>query len=103
MKPKKISLALKNISFKYNETDEINALENINLDFYEGEYVVIIGHNGSGKSTLSKIIKGIESPNKGEIFIYDEKLNQNNKNLLRIVFQNPQTQFIGSTPRDDIA
>ena len=38
------------------------ALNNINLDFYQGEIVGLIGLNGSGKSTLSSIIAGITYP-----------------------------------------
>lgn len=43
------------------------ALENINLDFNEGEIVGLIGLNGSGKSTLSSIIAGITYPTEGEV------------------------------------
>ncbi len=43
------------------------ALQDINLDFYEGEIVGLIGLNGSGKSTLSSIIAGITYPTKGEV------------------------------------
>lgn len=48
------------------------ALNNINLDFYEGEIVGIVGLNGSGKSTLSSIIAGITYPTEGEVQVEGE-------------------------------
>lgn len=48
------------------------ALNDISLDFYQGEIVGLIGLNGSGKSTLSSIIAGITSPTEGSIQIKGE-------------------------------
>lgn len=48
------------------------ALNNINLDFYQGEIVGLIGLNGSGKSTLSSIIAGITYPSEGELNVQGE-------------------------------
>lgn len=41
------------------------ALENVNLQIRQGEFVSIIGRNGCGKSTLLKVIAGIYAPTKG--------------------------------------
>ena len=50
-------------------------LEGINLDFYPGEIVSLVGDNGAGKSTLTKIIAGTEAPDAGgEIIIDNEKV-----------------------------
>jgi energy-coupling factor transport system ATP-binding protein len=116
---KKLVLKLKNISFSYKKNNNQSkkvlklketdyALKDINLEFYHGEYIVIIGHNGSGKSTLSKIISGILIDQyDGEMFLFDQLVTIKNLKDLRkkigIVFQNPDNQFIGSTARDDIA
>jgi lipopolysaccharide transport system ATP-binding protein len=45
------------------------ALEDINLDIYEGDIVGIIGRNGAGKSTLLKILSRITSPTDGKVVI----------------------------------
>lgn len=45
------------------------ALDEVNLDVYQGECVGIIGTNGSGKSTLLKIVTGVLNPTKGHIKI----------------------------------
>lgn len=52
----------------------ITALEDINLDIREKEYVSIIGPSGCGKSTLIKCIAGIVAPDEGEIFVNGEAI-----------------------------
>ena len=44
------------------------ALENINLNIQEGEFVSIIGHSGCGKSTVLNLIAGLTQPTKGNLF-----------------------------------
>lgn len=48
---------------------EFKALDNISFEVKRGDIVGIIGKNGSGKSTLLKIITGVLSPSKGEVFV----------------------------------
>ena len=50
----------------------IPVLRGISCNFYEGEFIVILGPSGSGKSTMLNMIGGIDSPTEGEI-IYDNK------------------------------
>jgi putative ABC transport system ATP-binding protein len=45
------------------------ALENINLKFYQGEFVGVVGKSGSGKSTLVNMITGIDRPSTGKVFV----------------------------------
>lgn len=45
---------------------EVHALRNVNLDIYEGEFVVLLGPSGSGKSTLLNILGGLDAPTSGE-------------------------------------
>lgn len=102
---KKIAIELKNINFSYD--DYTPTLKNVNFKIYENEYVCIIGHNGSGKSTISKILVGLLQPSDGEIEIFGTKINYETIKYLRenvgIIFQNPDSQFIGLTTEDDIA
>lgn len=51
--------------FSRGTVDEIIALNGINLDVYEQDFVTIIGSNGAGKSTLLNIIAGIYPPERG--------------------------------------
>ena len=49
------------------EKKKILAINNFNLDIYDGEVLGIIGANGAGKSTLLKILSRVTGPSKGEI------------------------------------
>ena len=51
----------------YTDKCEINALDNINLDVYEGDFIGIVGPSGCGKSTLLSIIGNLEDMTSGEI------------------------------------
>ena len=68
-------LEVKNISKKYQGKEgEILALENVNFDVSEGEFISIIGPSGCGKSTLLSIIAGLEEKSSGELYIENEKV-----------------------------
>lgn len=54
---------------KEYEKGKIKALNGINLDIYEGEFVSIIGPSGSGKSTLLNMLGALDKPTRGKIFI----------------------------------
>ncbi|MDT2830289.1 energy-coupling factor ABC transporter ATP-binding protein [Vagococcus carniphilus] len=100
-------IELKNITFKYSSEETKNALSNVSLNIYPGEWVALIGHNGSGKSTLAKTINGLIMPNEGEIFVKGEKVTEKTlwdvRKMIGMVFQNPDNQFVGSTVEDDVA
>ena len=53
----------------YTLSGKINALDNINLEIKQGEFIAIIGSSGCGKSTLLNILAGIDENYKGKIFI----------------------------------
>ncbi|HHU21412.1 MAG TPA: energy-coupling factor transporter ATPase [Acholeplasma sp.] len=98
-------IEIKNLNFSYERGKKI--IDNLNLSIERGSYVVILGHNGSGKSTLAKLIVGLLEAQKGEIYIDGVKLSLETIDDLRckmgIVFQNPDSQFVGITVKDDIA
>lgn len=63
-----VLICLKNISHAY-EKGRIQALKNINLQIYKGEFVTILGASGSGKTTLLNIITGLDHPSQGYVII----------------------------------
>ena len=67
---KKVVLSLRGITKTF---PGVKALDNISLDFYEGEVHSICGENGAGKSTLMKILSGVYSLEEGEIYINGQK------------------------------
>ncbi|RLI36377.1 ABC transporter ATP-binding protein [Candidatus Bathyarchaeota archaeon] len=66
------SVRLVNVTKRYGE---ITAVEGINLEVEDGEYLCIIGPSGCGKTTLIKCISGIIEPTEGEIYIDGELMN----------------------------
>lgn len=59
-------LKVKDLEVSYNNHI---AIENINFEINQGEYVCLVGENGSGKSTLIKVIMGLKKENKGEVIL----------------------------------
>lgn len=99
------SIELIDLNFGYTEGKPI--LKNLNLKLPYNKYICIVGHNGSGKSTLSKLLIGLVKAWSGTIKVSDIELNDENyKKVLHklgLVFQNPDSQFVGLTAEDDIA
>lgn len=68
-------LEVRNVSKKYQAKEgEVIALQDINFEVNEGEFLSIIGPSGCGKSTLLSIIAGLEGKTTGEIYIEGEKI-----------------------------
>jgi putative ABC transport system ATP-binding protein len=53
---------------------DVHALRDVDLDIFEGEFVVLLGPSGSGKSTLLNILGGLDSPSSGEAHWRDHNL-----------------------------
>ena len=100
-------ISIKNIHFHYHDNDKREALSDVSIDVYPGEWLAIIGHNGSGKSTLAKMMNGLLEPNEGSIYIDGQLLTEETvyeaRRKVGMVFQNPDNQFVGTTVEDDIA
>jgi iron complex transport system ATP-binding protein len=69
------SISVKNTTLGYHKAGHtIPVLENINLDFYPGDFIGIVGLNGTGKSTLLKSICGLLPVLSGQIYIEDKNI-----------------------------
>ncbi|MBP5385020.1 MAG: energy-coupling factor transporter ATPase [Lachnospiraceae bacterium] len=104
----------KNLGYEYFRRDKegavegiVKALDDINLNIKQGDFVAILGHNGSGKSTLAKHMNAILYPSEGTIWV-DGKDTQDAGNMWDIrqttgmVFQNPDNQIIGTVVEEDV-
>jgi putative ABC transport system ATP-binding protein len=58
-----------NITFHEGQTNEVRALDNINLQIYPHEYLILFGPSGCGKSTLLNVITGLLRPTNGSVEI----------------------------------
>ena len=100
--------------FEYIRRDEegnvegiTRAVDEVNLDIKQGDFVAILGHNGSGKSTLAKHINAILYPTEGTVWV-DGKDTSKDANLWDIrqeagmVFHNPDNQIIGQVVEEDV-
>ena len=100
-------IEMKDLTFRYQEEDQIPALNKVSLNINQGEWIAIIGHNGSGKSTLAKTINGLLLPESGSIKVNGQEINEKTiwevRRNVGMVFQNPDNQFVGSTVEDDVA
>ena len=108
-------IKLENVSYKYPDNDNLEnrfALDKLNLEINEGEFVAILGHNGSGKSTAAKLINLILTPDSGDVYIDGKKIetkemNENDVFEVRknvgMVFQNPDNQIVATVVEEDVA
>ena len=83
------------------------ALDHVDLDVKEGQFIAILGHNGSGKSTLAKHINALLSASEGTIWVDGMDVSEE-KNVIPVrktagmVFQNPDNQIIASVVEEDV-
>ena len=98
---------VKNLSFRYKESQEYYDLKDSTFHVKRGEWISIVGHNGSGKSTTVRLIDGLLEAESGEILINGQQLTEENiwdlRRQIGMVFQNPDNQFVGATVEDDVA
>ncbi len=86
--------------------DGTTALNGINLEIEKESFTVIAGKNGSGKTVLMKHLNGILAPTSGTVSVCGIDVKKDPWNARRrigFVFQNPDTQIVAQTVRDDIA
>lgn len=104
-------IRLKDVSYVYMQGGpfEKTALDNINLEINDGEFIGIIGHTGSGKSTLIQLLNGLLKPTSGSIEIAGYTLTDKKTRLrdvrfdVGLVMQYPEYQLFEETVFKDIA
>mgnify|MGYP001076075046 FL=1 len=69
------------------------AVDNVNMDLYEGEVVSIVGESGSGKTTLAKMLLGLINPTEGEIYFQGKKRDISNHRKKKEYWKNIQAIF----------
>ena len=101
----------RNLIFKYtageNQEEKI-AINDVNLQIKEGEFIAILGHNGSGKSTMAKHMNALLIPTEGKMLV--NKMDTSDMNNLwniretaGMVFQNPDNQIVATIVEEDVA
>ena len=100
--------------YEYEKRDEegnvigtSRAIDEVDIEAKEGQFIAILGHNGSGKSTLAKHLNAILMPTEGSVWV-DGKNTSNPDELWNVrqsagmVFQNPDNQIIGTVVEEDV-
>jgi energy-coupling factor transport system ATP-binding protein len=102
-------IRLDGVSYTYPAREEQRpVLNNLDLEIREGEFVAIVGANGSGKSTLAKLINGLLLPTAGSVTVgpwqtTDAEQLADVRQLVGMIFQNPENQFVATSVLDDVA
>lgn len=97
------------MTYGVNTPFEKVAVNDLNIEIMEGEFLGIIGHTGSGKSTLVQMLNGLITPTSGKVLLRDKDINENKKKLREVrfqvgmVFQYPEYQLFEETVYRDIA
>lgn len=102
-------IEFQNVSHQYRTLKKVMkpALKEVNLSFYEGDLIALVGNNGAGKSSLIKLMTGIMKPKIGDVLVEGvntrktspEKLSE----VVSYVYQKPEEMFIDDSVRKDIA
>ncbi|MGN1193497.1 MAG: energy-coupling factor transporter ATPase [Dorea sp.] len=104
----------KKLIFEYEKRDEdgnvigtSRAIDEVDIDVTEGQFIAILGHNGSGKSTLAKHINAILVPTEGTMWVDGRNTSDPNeiwnvRQTAGMVFQNPDNQIIGTVVEEDV-
>lgn len=100
--------------FEYEKRDEdgnvigaSRAIDEVDIDVKEGQFIAILGHNGSGKSTLAKHLNAILVPTDGTVWVDGRNTKEpeelwNVRQAAGMVFQNPDNQIIGTVVEEDV-
>ena len=106
-----MSIKINHLTHVYGENSvfEKKALDDINLEINDGEFIGLIGHTGSGKSTLIQHLNALLVPTSGEVLLNGENIYADKSKLKTIrqkvglVFQYPEHQLFEMTVYKDVA
>ena len=106
-----MSIKINHLTHVYGENSvfEKKALDDINLEINDGEFIGLIGHTGSGKSTLIQHLNALLMPTSGEVLLNGENIYADKSKLKTIrqkvglVFQYPEHQLFEMTVYKDVA
>ena len=100
-----IILKIENLVHVYPNGNK--AVNNINFNVREREFMAVLGHNGSGKTTLVKHFNALLAPTEGNVTIYGKNTRANSifeiGKDIGYVFQNPDHQIFADTVFDEVA
>ena len=105
-----MSIILNHVSYLYNPGTPMEkvALDDINLEIKDGEFVGLIGHTGSGKSTLVQHLNGLLKPTSGEVYYNGADIADKGYDLKKLrsevglVFQYPEHQLFEADVFSDV-
>lgn len=106
-----MSIKIENLTHIYmpNGPFEKKALDDVNIDIKDGEFIALIGHTGSGKSTLIQHMNGLLEATSGKIIVDGENITEKGVKLsdvrkkVGLVFQYPEYQLFEETIEKDIS
>ena len=100
--------------YEYEKRDEegnvigtSRAIDEVDIEAKEGQFIAILGHKGSGKSTLAKHLNAILMPTEGSVWVNGKNTSNpdelwNVRQSAGMVFQNPDNQIIGTVVEEDV-
>ena len=105
-----MSIKLEHVQHIYEKGTAMEqiALDDINLEILDGQFIGLIGHTGSGKSTLVTHLNGLTKPTSGRILWNGEDINASGFDMKKLrskvglVFQYPEHQLFETTVFEDV-
>ncbi len=97
---------LETLSLCHTFPDGTKALDNVDLSFHAGSFVVLAGANGSGKTVFMRHLNGLARPTSGEVLLHGNSVLNDLSRARRsigLVFQDADAQIVGQTVAKDAA
>ncbi len=104
---KKTIIEARDVCFRYDGAARL-AIDHVNLEVAEGEFLAILGRNGSGKSTFAKLLNALQLPTEGALTVNGLRAVSEDdcyevRKSCGMVFQNPDNQIVTTIVEEDCA